>query len=210
VAQALEAQTEGWAAALQLAALALPPGEAALPLPPAAQRHVFDYLAAEVLGRQPPAVQRFLLHTSILDRLSADLCADLVADAPAGLLAQLEQHNLFLTPLDGERRWYRYHQLFAEFLRAQLAASGADQPALHARAAAWLEAHGDRLPPSTTGWPRPTTRAIALIDRSSRRSWRRGLSPPSPAGWPRCCPHMCRLAPAVHLAGLVPHAHLPA
>lgn len=168
VAHALEAQTEGWAAALQLAALALPADEAAAPLPPAAQRHVFDYLAAEVLQRQPPAIQRFLLTTSILDRLSAELCAELVGDLPTGLLEQLEQRNLFLVPLDSERRWYRYHALFAEFLRARLAVSGADRPALHARAAAWLAAHGETAAASEH-WlaAGDYARAAALIDRDA-------------------------------------------
>ncbi len=152
VAQALAAQTEGWAAALQLAALALPADDAAPPprpspvgVPAAAQRQVFDYLAAEVLQRQPPATQRFLLHTALLDRLSAGLCAAVVGELPADFLEHLERQNLFLVPLDAERRWYRYHALFAEFLRARLAhsASAAAVRALHARAAAWFEAQHD-------------------------------------------------------------------
>ena len=141
LAAALDEHTQGWAAALQLAALALAEDAGRADFPPEAQRHLFDYLAAEVLDRQPPAVQRFLTHTSLLERLSAELCAALVPDAPPDLLAGLAARQIFLTPLDAERRWYRCHPLFAEFLRARL--PDAERPALHTRAAEWLAAHGD-------------------------------------------------------------------
>jgi LuxR family maltose regulon positive regulatory protein len=110
-------------------------------------RHVFDYLIEEVLQRQPEPVQRFLLETCFLERLCAPLC-----DAVRGqggsqaLLELLERHNLFIVPLDEERRWYRYHYLFAESLRHHLerAEPGNVQPVrlLHQRAAAWYEENG--------------------------------------------------------------------
>jgi LuxR family maltose regulon positive regulatory protein len=108
-------------------------------------RHVLDYLLAEVLQRQPESVRSFLLHTSLLERLTAPLC-DAVLDAPAGsqaVLESLERANLFIVPLDDERRWYRYHRLFADLLRQYLEKTEPDAlPALHRRACAWLELHG--------------------------------------------------------------------
>lgn len=148
----LEARTEGWIAALQLAALSLQ-GQADiqgfLRSFTGGQRYVVDYLVDEVLHRQPPAVQRFLLQTSILDQFCAALCAtvmaeesvassDAIAQAQA-LLEHLERSNLFLVPLDSERQWYRYHALFTEFLRHRL---GQAAPALHQRAAVWYEQQG--------------------------------------------------------------------
>jgi len=148
----LEARTEGWIAALQMVALSLQ-GQADVGAFLAnftgGQRHVVDYLVDEVLGQQPPATQHFLLHTAILARLCAPLCATLVAETDAPLsaaavahaqamLEELERRQLFLVPLDEERRWYRYHALFAEFLRHRLREQA---PALHRRAAAWFERH---------------------------------------------------------------------
>src|SRR4029453_14298014 len=85
-------------------------------------RHVADYLGAEVLARQPDTVRTFLLRTSILERLCGPLCdAILGAQGSAGLLVELERSNLFLVPLDQRREWYRYHHLFAELLRLEVA-----------------------------------------------------------------------------------------
>jgi len=150
----LEARTEGWVAALQLAALSMQ-GQADiqsfLQSFTGGQRYVVDYLVDEVLSRQSPAIQRFLLQTSILDQFCAGLCATVVGEESAAtaeqsaeaqaqaILEHLERSNLFLVPLDGERQWYRYHALFTEFLRHRL---GAAAPALHRRAAAWYERHG--------------------------------------------------------------------
>lgn len=148
-AAALVARTEGWAAGIQAAALAL-----AQTAEPAAQlaafngshRFVLDYFDDEVIQRQPRAVHAFLRDTAILDRLSGPLC-DAVAELPAGsgaaLLAQLERQGLFLVPLDDSGAWYRYHQLFADLLRHRLARQWADRlPELHRRAGQWFEAQG--------------------------------------------------------------------
>jgi LuxR family maltose regulon positive regulatory protein len=152
---ALEARTEGWAAGLQLAALSLQ-GQADVPGFVASfsgsHRHVVDYLAEEVLQRQPEHVRAFLLQTAVLDRLSGPLCDAVLDVAPpeAGgdsysqlLLDRLEQENLFLIPLDDERRWYRYHHLFSDLLRHRLQQ---ERPALvaelHRRAARWFEGQG--------------------------------------------------------------------
>jgi LuxR family maltose regulon positive regulatory protein len=173
----LAARTEGWAAGLQLAALALRGQDpdrraAAVAAFGGSDRHVGDYLVEEVLERQPPAVRRFLLRTAILDRLCGPLC-DAVAPPADGqpdgqaMLEALDGANLFVVPLDGERRWYRYHQLFAELLRLRLArelpGGGAD---LHRRASAWCAAAGllDAAVGHALAAPDPTL-AAALVER---------------------------------------------
>lgn len=157
--QALDDATEGWVAGLQLAALSMQGIEDASAFVrtfTGSQRYVFDYLAQEVLERQEVNIQSFLLKTSILDRLSVPLCDYLLQEeAKAGTdsllvshsnatLAYLERANLFLIPLDQERRWYRYHHLFAEFLLASLEKqTGASAVAdLHQRASRWFEGNG--------------------------------------------------------------------
>ena len=140
-------RTEGWAAGLYLAALSL-----AGRTDPAASirsfggdnRHIVDYLMAEVLDGQPPRVRSFLLRTSVLRRLSGELCDATLQEADsASVLEQIERENLFLMPLDLSRRWYRYHHLFAELLRTELHRSEPELVAtLHQRAAAWFEAEG--------------------------------------------------------------------
>jgi len=145
---ALEGRTEGWIAALQLAALSLRGREdaAAFISNFAGDDHyVVDYLAEEVLARQPDGVREFLLQTSILDRLTGPLC-DAVTGREAGkaTLVSLERVNLFLVPLDDTRQWYRYHQLFADVLRARLLDERPDQLAeLHRRASVWFETQED-------------------------------------------------------------------
>src|SRR6266702_1611185 len=144
---ALAARTEGWAAGLQLAALSLrgqadPAGFVAAFS--GSHRYVLDYLAGEVLDRQPEEVRAFLLQTSVLERLSGELC-DAVTGLTGGqqLLEQVERANLFLVPLDEVRGWWRYHQLFADLLRARLQQADPDRVAgLHRAAAAWCERHG--------------------------------------------------------------------
>ncbi len=173
----LIARTEGWAAGLHLAALSLQGRDAQAQEHfirefRGTQHHVFSYLVEEVLSRQPPDIQRFLLRTSILGYLTAGLCdevmsvgagepvttgAQRVAVQPSesnlsshtalslsqALLARLERENLFIVPLDEERRWYRYHPLFAEALAARLAeAEGELAPLMRRRAAQWYEAQG--------------------------------------------------------------------
>jgi LuxR family maltose regulon positive regulatory protein len=145
---ALAARTEGWIAGLQLAALSLQGrGDASDFIRDFAGSHRFlvDYLADEVLERQPAAVQRFLLETAVLDRLSGPLCDALTGrDDGAALLGRLERANLFTVPLDDEGRWYRYHHLFADVLRRRLAEDAPTSIAvLYERACLWHERHGD-------------------------------------------------------------------
>lgn len=146
---ALEARTEGWIAALQLAALSLrgrddPAGFVAEFA--GEDRFVVDYLVDEVLDRQTDEVRTFLLETSILSRLSAPLCAAVTGHRHAkATLEALERANLFLVALDDRRQWYRYHHLFGDVLRARLADEEPDRVAvLHGRACDWCEAGGDR------------------------------------------------------------------
>jgi ATP/maltotriose-dependent transcriptional regulator MalT len=147
VVAALAARTEGWAAGLQLAALSLR-GRADVTAFvegfSGSHRYVLDYLAEEVLDRQPPPLREFLLETSVLERLSGPLC-DAVTGRTGGqrLLEAIERANLFLLPLDEVRGWWRYHQLFADLLRARLAQDRPQRvPVLHDAAAAWLERQG--------------------------------------------------------------------
>ena len=143
----LAARTEGWIAGLQMAALSLQGGEEPDRLVARLtgnHRYIFDYLLEEVLARQPVEVREFLLKTSVLDQMTAPLCEALTGNANSQhVLQQLEQANLFVIPLDDERRWYRYHHLFAELLHGTLQQGGEDQiPLLHTRASAWYEAQG--------------------------------------------------------------------
>ncbi|WP_407571736.1 LuxR C-terminal-related transcriptional regulator [Deinococcus altitudinis] len=143
----LETQTEGWIAALQLAALSLterPDKEAFVRAFVGSHRFLVDYLVDEVLSRQPAALKTFLQRTAILERFDTSLC-EAVTGQPTdpGLLSQIEAANLFLIPLDDERRWYRFHHLFGEFLRHRLLADEPDLvPELHRRASAWFEQVG--------------------------------------------------------------------
>ena len=141
---ALEGRTEGWIAALQLAALSMQGREdtaAFIAGFAGDDRYIVDFLAEEVLQRQPEHVQHFLLQTSILDRLSGPLCDAVTGqDGGKAKLTALERGNLFLVPLDDRRRWYRYHQLFADVLHARLLDEQPDDvPELHRRASAWHE-----------------------------------------------------------------------
>lgn len=148
----LTERTEGWVAAVQLAGLSL--RDRADPAGFIAgfagdHRYLVDYLVEEVLGRLPDRVRRFLLETSILDRFTAPLC-DAVTGTGDGrsMLDLIERANLFLVPLDDTRRWYRYHHLFADVLRAHLVADP-DAPrmsVLHARAARWYADAADPEP----------------------------------------------------------------
>jgi LuxR family maltose regulon positive regulatory protein len=155
---ALEARTEGWIAGLQLAGLSLqgrPPAEAATFIAAftGSHRYLVDYLMDEVLLRQPEEVQSFLVHTCILERLCAPLCAAVIDgdDPPAEsitasqeMLESLERNNVFLIPLDDERRWYRYHHLFADTLRRLhiVHVMVPEASVLHRRAGVWFEQHG--------------------------------------------------------------------
>ena len=146
---ALEARTEGWIVGLQMAALAMQgQGTERIASFVAAfagsHRYILDYLTDEVLLQQPESVQTFLLQTAILDRLTAPLC-DAVTERSDGqtMLERLEAANLFIVPLDDERRWYRYHHLFANLLRRRLSRTQPDLlPALHLQASDWYEKTG--------------------------------------------------------------------
>jgi LuxR family transcriptional regulator, maltose regulon positive regulatory protein len=152
----LSERTEGWVAGLQLAALSLQGQEDATSFIASftgSHHFVLDYLMEEVLGQQSERVQTFLLRTSILDRMSGPLCDAVVLDSTTSgqaTLEDLERANLFLIPLDNERRWYRYHHLFADLLRLRLPQSISSSPTdaqsqvneLHIRASAWYEDQG--------------------------------------------------------------------
>jgi LuxR family transcriptional regulator, maltose regulon positive regulatory protein len=145
---ALEGRTEGWIAALQMAALSMQGRDDIAGFIAGFagdDRYIVDYLAEEVLQRQPEHVQRFLLQTSVLDRLSGPLCDAVTGqDGGKATLAALERGNLFLMPLDDHRRWYRYHRLFADVLQAHLLDQRPDDvPELHRRASGWYEQNGE-------------------------------------------------------------------
>jgi LuxR family maltose regulon positive regulatory protein len=143
----LHSRTEGWVAGLQLAALSLREvdgREALIESFAGDNRFIVDYLTDEVLAGQPPSTQRFLLRTSILDQMCGPLC-DAVTGEKDGQerLEGLEQANLFVVPLDQQRRWYRYHHLFGDVLRRRLEKESSVPPAkLHRRAAGWFEREG--------------------------------------------------------------------
>jgi LuxR family maltose regulon positive regulatory protein len=153
--QTLISRTEGWAAGLQMAALAMESSStqgrgdvgAFVRAFGGSNRYIMDYLVEQVLDRQPAHVQAFLLQTAILERLSGPLC-DAVLDGGDAMARQggdcqatleyLERTNLFVEPLDDHRAWYRYHRLFADLLRSRLKQSYGDLvPTLHRRASAW-------------------------------------------------------------------------
>jgi LuxR family transcriptional regulator, maltose regulon positive regulatory protein len=157
---ALETRTEGWIAGLQLAALSMQGQKDTTSFIQSftgSHHFIMDYLVEEVLKQQPQGVQTFLLHTSILDRLCGPLCEAVMLDLEVSgqdTLEFLERANLFIIPLDNERRWYRYHHLFADLLRQRLHQSIASfvgvgtkdfqrrLDELHLRASRWYEEHG--------------------------------------------------------------------
>jgi len=147
----LHQKTEGWIAALWLASMALDRhGDPAgfVDRFSGSNRAVADYLAEEVLARQPPAIRQFLLRTSLLRQLDASVCAALNPRMDcATLLDQMDADHLFLTPVAGEQRTWRYHSLFADYLRAQLEREQPDEVArLHLAASGWYESQGRPVP----------------------------------------------------------------
>jgi len=149
----LEERTEGWAAGMQLAALALEEysnekeRREFIEAFTGSNRMIVDYLISEVLQRQPDATRQFLLRSSILERFCAELCDEVVFDGGEGqsdsILETLEKGNMFLVPLDNQRHWYRYHHLFSEMLLHSLRRSSLELiPALHRKASTWFESHG--------------------------------------------------------------------
>jgi LuxR family transcriptional regulator, maltose regulon positive regulatory protein len=176
----LAERTEGWPAGLYLAGLSLRGRE-----DPSGfiasfhgdNHHVADYLSAEVLAHQPEEIRAFLLRTSILERLSGPVCdAVLETEGSSELLSELERSNLFLTPLDDHREWYRYHHLFAQLLRVELRHhEPALLPALHRRAAAWHRQVGnveEAIHHATAAGE--FSEAARLIARHWLTYWRRG------------------------------------
>src|SRR5215207_1080248 len=144
---ALEERTEGWIAGLQLAALSMRDRKDVsgfIRSFSGSHRDVLDYLAEEVLERQPGQVREFLLETSIAEHLTGALCDALTGrDDGQEMLEMLERENLFVIALDDERRWYRYHHLFADFLRGRLMRERPESTGeLHLRASGWYEGNG--------------------------------------------------------------------
>jgi LuxR family maltose regulon positive regulatory protein len=140
--EALVASTEGWVAGLQLAALSLRPRAdhwRQLGSHSGADREVFDFLSEEVLGGQPKSIRQFMMRTSITDRLNGSLCEVLTGHEDGQeTLERLERANLFVFPVDEERRYYRYHRLFARFLRQRLQREHPEEvQELHRKAAEW-------------------------------------------------------------------------
>jgi LuxR family maltose regulon positive regulatory protein len=176
----LTERTEGWAAGLVLAGMSLRDRADARGFIASFRgdnRNVADFLTTEVLARQPEPIRAFLLRTSTLERLSGSLCdAVLATQGSAELLAELERSNLFLVPLDDRREWYRYHHLFAELLRAELADRDPELlPTLHRRAAAWHRRRGnvdEAIHHATAAGD--FAEAAALIGRHWLTLWRRG------------------------------------
>ncbi|MGD9933049.1 MAG: LuxR C-terminal-related transcriptional regulator [Dehalococcoidia bacterium] len=176
---ALEARTEGWIAALQLAALSMQGRDDVAGFIGAFKgddRYIVDYLVDEVLQRQPEGVRRFLLETSILDRLSAPLCEAVTGEQGArAILESLERGNLFVVPLDDKRQWYRYHHLFADVLRTHLADREPGLvPGLHVRASEWYaqEGQSDRAIRHALA-ANDMPRAAGLVELESEEAMRR-------------------------------------
>lgn len=190
---ALEARTEGWIAGLQLAALSMQGRTNVAGFVRAFagdDRYVVDYLADEVLQRQSEGIRRFLLETAILDRLSGSLCDAVTGGGDgAAVLETLERGNLFVVPLDDVRHWYRYHHLFADVLRARLAAERPDRIAtLHRNASAWFERHGstaDAIRHALAGGD--AARAADLVERAAP-AMRRNRQEATLLGWFRALP----------------------
>ena len=201
---ALTARTEGWAAGLQLAGLSMR-GQADTAGFVAAfsgsHRYVLDYLTGEVLERQNPQVREFLLDTSVLERLSGELCDAVTGRADSqAMLQDIERAGLFLVPLDEVRGWWRYHHLFADLLRARLQEEQPGRvPALHRAAGTWSEEHAladdavrHALAAGDTAWAaRLVERHVEeLLGRSEGVTLRRWLSA-VPAESVRARPRLC-------------------
>lgn len=216
---ALADRTEGWAAGLQMAALALQ-GRADVDgfvtAFAGSHRFIVDYLGEEVLERQPDEVRRFLVQTSILDRLTGPLCEAVTGESYGqAMLHRLEHANLFIAELDDQREWYRYHQLFADVLRAELRdREPALEPVLHQRAGAWFEAQGqlpDAVRHALAG--NDTDRAADLVERAMEELLARGEMQ-TVLGWLEALPRaVVGARPALALAyaqRLVDNGHLDA
>jgi LuxR family transcriptional regulator, maltose regulon positive regulatory protein len=144
LAAAATEQTEGWPAGLYLAALIAKESHSQVRTVTGDDRYVADYLYREALTGQPKAIQRFLRRTAVLEQLCGPLCEAVLGSSAAAMqLRRIEAHSLFLTPLDRQRQWYRYHALYREFLLGELRRTEPDIiMALHQRAADWYESNG--------------------------------------------------------------------
>lgn len=179
----LQSRTEGWVAGLQLAALALRKRDDLSTLTrtfAGNHRYLLDYVREEILQQQPLAVQDFLLQTAVLTRLNTALCQAVTgvetAQTCQELLEVLERDNLFVVPLDEQRQWYRFHELFREVLLARLQASQPQLvPLLHQRAARWYEGQG--LIHETMAHALAAldySFAASVLERESAQLWMRG------------------------------------
>jgi LuxR family maltose regulon positive regulatory protein len=202
---ALEERTEGWIAGLQLAALSM---QREQDIPnfmkefTGSHRYVLDYLTEEVMHKQPEDIQSFLLRTGILDLLSGPVCDALTGGSDGQQkLESLEQANLFVVPLDNQRRWYRYHHLFSKFLREYLQRTQPELASdLHRRASEWHEHNG--LVADAVGHALAATdleRAARLIDQNAE-SMLRGGRLTTLLGWMEALPERTvRLRPRLYL-----------
>ncbi len=201
----LDNRTEGWIAGLKLAALSLgsrPDASAFIASFTGSHRFILDYLVEEVLHRQLDEVQTFLLETSILERFTAPLCDAVTGrKGSQGILDQLKRSNLFILSLDDERRWFRYHHLFADLLRSLLQQLSPERlPELHRRAAGWFE-QNELIDEAVSHWLASSDfdRALLLIDWVSDRMLQKGewrtLS-----GWADALPeNLVRSSPSISL-----------
>jgi LuxR family maltose regulon positive regulatory protein len=185
---ALDTRTEGWIAGLQVAALSMKGLEdtsSFVKVFTGSHRYVMDYLVEEVLNQQPENIQTFLHHTAILDRMTGSLCNVLTGQTDGReMLKKLDRENLFIVPLDDERRWYRYHHLFADLLRTRLDLSTPDLvPELHRRASEWYESNGfiDEAARHALA-ALEYDRAAQLIEKLGEVLWERG-EPTTMLGW---------------------------
>jgi LuxR family maltose regulon positive regulatory protein len=202
---ALDERTEGWIAGLQLVALSLQ-GKRDIPNFinefTGTHRFVFDYLAEEILHKQPEDIRDFLLRTAILGRLSSPLCDALAGRSDSQQkLEDLEHANLFLVPLDNQRRWYRYHHLFSEFLRERLRRIRPDlTPELHLTASEWYEHNGLMAEAVEHALAAEAfKRAVRLVDRVAEGMLRQGRLT-TLAGWVDALPErMARVRPRPYL-----------
>ena len=190
---ALETRTEGWITGLQMAALSmqgLSDAAGFIQSFTGSHRFVLDYLIEEVLGRQPENIQFFLLRTSILERLCGPLCDAVLSSSSAPgqeTLEYLERANLFIVPLDQERRWYRYHHLFAELLRQRLG-QPQELSAYHLRASAWLGANGDRAGAFQHAFAAGDYDGAARLAESAWQSMERNFQTAAWLGWVKKLP----------------------
>jgi LuxR family maltose regulon positive regulatory protein len=190
--EALHQKTEGWIAGLQMAAISLREASASGDIEKitrfitsfsGSNRYILDYLIEEVLSQQSPEIQNFLLKTSILDRMRGSLCDALLLDDERSeltgsqeILERLETLNLFIFPLDDQRIWYRYHQLFKELLGKRLSQiDPGEVAALHQRAIRWYEQNG-MIPKAVEHafQIKDYPKAASLVSQISEEIWGRG------------------------------------